>query len=391
MNRKFYILVLLVSFVALSSTAHADLASIETTVNDIKTNLSNVKTNVGTIKTSVTGNISTVADEFKTQVDLLQAKGVLVKETADQLLDWLNSNKDEYLVFAGNQCDNASPCGIFREEMRVFIEEFSYLSDRFPVIEKMGMSDSPRIIRLIDRLPPILIFPMYEVMNRMPDWNKIPEQLANIYDEIGDPEVFSIDFAPPINTLSAEFTQTAVAATTPTGRFCERNASRLDNGIDQVLLNRLQLLVSYLKTTMSIIGEVPPKDQNLEVAGEGGSLPIPNAFKMIVYVVNFVQDAVSTYRDNISICRTIRDQELSRLLTLEIQVASCLQLVDFIMPGTRDDVYNLVANKIEDARNQGISVQQSDRAMALVDSFRADGDWKQAYLKLCDAYSKIGN
>lgn len=391
MNHKFQILVLIVSFVALSTLAHADLSSIETTVNEIKTNLGNVKTNVGTIKTSVTGNISTVADEFKTQVDLLQVKGVLVKETADQLLDWLNSHKDEYLVFAGNKCDNASPCGIFREEMRVFIEDFSYLSDRFPVIEKMGMSDSPRIIRLIDRLPPILIFPMYEVMNRMPDWNKIPVQLASMYDEIGDPEVFSIDFAPPINTLSAGFTQTAVAATTPTGIFCERNASRLDNGIDPVRLNRLQLFVSYLKTGMSIIGEVPPKDQNLEVVGEGGSLPVPNVFKMIVLVVNFVQDAVSTYRDNINICRSIRDQERSRLLTLEIQVASCLQLVDFIMPGTRDDVYNLVSDKIESARNQGIPVQQSDRAMALVDSFRADGDWKQAYLKLCDAYSKIGN
>jgi hypothetical protein len=345
----------------------------------VKDDITAIQTNVREIKTNVSGNISTVANEFKMQVDLLQDEGFLLKDSAEQLLNWLNSHRDEYLEFYGNKCDNDSTCGIFREEMRIFIADFSILSDRFPVIEKMGMSDSPIIIKLIDKLPPILIFQMYTVMNRMPDWNKIPEKLSGIYDEIGDPEVFSTNFEPRINVNM-----------TPTERFCELNADRLDNGIDPVRLNRIQLFVSFLKTRWNVAGEIVPDSQTLTIVGEGGSVPLPNLFKMIVHVINFMQDAVSTYRDNINLCRDIRDIERSRLLTLEVQVANCLQLTDFIMPKSRDDVYDLVVDKIDNARNAGISVRQSERSMSLVDNFRNDGDWKEAYLKLCDAYKKIG-
>jgi hypothetical protein len=342
-------------------------------------NIGEIQTNVSNIETSVNGKISTVANEFKKQVDLLQDEGFLLKDSAEQLLNWLNSHRDEYLEFYGNKCDNDSTCGIFREEMRIFIEDFSILSDRFPVIEKMGMSDSPFIIKLIDKLPPILIFQMYTVMNRMPDWNKIPEQLSGIYDEIGDPEVFSTNFEPRINVNM-----------TPTERFCELNADRLDNGIDPVRLNRIQLFVSFMKTRLNVAGEIVPPSQTLTILGEGASVPIPDIFKSIVHVINFIQDCASTYRDNINLCRDIRDIERSRLLTLEVQVASCLQLTDFIMPESRDDVYGLVEDKIDKARNAGISVRQSERSMSLVDNFRDDGDWKEAYLKLCDAYKKIG-
>ena len=394
-----YIILFLFLFPVLNAHASIDWGdSPFTTLND---NVNTVKSNVSTITGKVTGNISTVADQFKSQIDLLQSQGLLVKETAEQLLDWLNDHKEDYVKFASpGRCGAGSPCDIFREELRTFVQNFSSLSDRFPVVDKLGLSDAPVLTRLLDKLPPIILFPIYETMSRMPDWNKLPEQLASIYDEIADPDVFSVRLSPlsvadtsgfaATAYTTASFTTSASTINTPTERFCESHTDRLDKGIDPVRLNRIKLFISYLKAVFDIIGEVPPKDQNLELVGEGGSLPIPNAFKMIVHAINFIQDAVQTYRNNIQICRDLRNAERDRNLQLEIQVAQCLQLADFVLPGTRDDIYDLVTNKVNVASQYGLPVDSSLKSIRLADNFRAAGMWKSAYLKLCDAYKKIG-
>lgn len=385
---QFLFIVLLSSMV--TSAYAITLEDIGQDISNIKTNVTTIKSNVSNIKTTVTGNVSSVADEFKQQIDALQSRGLLLRETSDQLLDWLNSHQDDYLAFVGSQCGVGSPCYDFRIELNKFIQDFSLLSDRFPIIENLGMNDSPRIINIVNNLPHILVFTLYETMARMPDWNMLPSYLAAVYDEVGDPDVFSIDLAPLANVSAKGVTAAASTNATPTQTFCTKNAARLDNGIDPVSLNRIKLFVSALKTTMSVISEVPPKDQNLEVVGEGGSLPIPNLFKMIVHVVNFIQDAVQTYRNNIGICIDIRDKAQARELTVEVQVANCLQLVEFIMPGTRDEVYNLVISRIDSAAAEGVPVDKSNSSIAEADMLREKGKWKNAYLKICEAYNKIG-
>ena len=156
--------------------------------------------------------------------------------------------------------------------------------------------------------------------------------------------------------------------------------------MDPVRLNRINLFISGLATTFDVFGESLPKDQGLNLLGEGGSLPFPNTLKMIAHVIGFIQQAIGTFHANLDICRSIKDREIQ----LEVQVAQCLQLADFILPATRDEIYDLVTRRIEEARSYGIPVTKSDNAIAQADYFRQQQQWKSAYLKLCDAYGKIG-
>jgi len=227
-------------------------------------------------------------------------------------------------------------------------------------------------------------------MNRAPGWRTIPQDLASIYDEIGDPDVFSVRLTPLASATAASVSPRAFAATpafgTPTERFCSNHVNRVNNGMDPVRLNRINLFVAFVNTMLNIFGESLPKDQGLNLLGEGGSVPFPNTFKMVAHAVNFIQGALATFHANLEICRAINDREIQ----LQIQVAQCLQLADFILPGSRDEIYEIVTHKIEEARSNGMPVAKSDSAIVLADSFRRQYRWKEAYLKLCDAYRKIG-
>jgi len=379
-----------VPFNANAGWSDSEIDDLKKKVNKIKNDVKKVKKNVNTVKKDIRGNISSVSDEFKEQVDILQSKGELLKETAEQLLDWLNEHKEDYQLFAGSdRCAGGSPCDLFRDELRTFVQDFSLLSDRFPIIEKIGLNDAPVLTKLLDRLPPIILFPLYETMQRMPEWREMPVQLSSIVDEIGDPDVFSVRLSPLPDLDDIK---------TPTERFCDNKADKLDNEIDQVRLNRIKLYISYIKSIYSAGGEISvPDTQTIAILGEGGSIAIPNVMKVIVIAIEFVQEAVGTYRANLDICRSLRDNALEdelrdqeRMILLETQVAQCVQLVDFILPEQRDEIYNLVIDKVNQADDAGLPVSMSLNLLGNADEFRYNEMWKDAYLQICEAYSNIG-
>jgi len=357
------------------------------------TDFTDLTKSVNSVNSKVTGNIAEVADEFKLQVTELQKNGQLLQESSKEFLKWLNDHAVEYNEFAGTpRCGSGTACEQFRADMITFVQDFSLLSDRFPIIEKVGLSDAPVMTLLIQRMPKVLLFFLYDTMNRAPDWRSIPQDLASIYDEIGDPDVFSARLSPLPGTAVASansfgtVTSLNVGQTTPTERFCENHVTRVDNGMDPVRLNRINLFISLLATTFNVFGESLPKDQGLTLLGEGGSVPFPNTLKMVAHVIGFIQQAIGTFHSNLEICRAINDREIQ----LQIQVAQCIELADFILPGTRDEIYDIVTQKIEEARSNGMPVAKSDNAIVLADNFRRQYRWKEAYLKLCDAYKKIG-
>lgn len=395
---------ILLASLVLSSIARAEIDWSDGPFDDLKTKVTNVQTNVNTIQTKVVGNISTVADELKKQVDILQSKGILLKDGAEQLLDWLNANIDAYQSFAGQpRCGSGSPCAGFRDDLTGFLHDFSDLSDKFPIIERAGFKDSPLLTRAIEHWPPVLLFPLYQAMSHSSAWRELPEQLGGIYDEIGDPDVFAFDLIPASasfdnSTYNYTYTYNANAingssssSQTPTERFCSNKADRLDSQIDSVRLNRIKVGVSGLATVMNIIGEVQPKDQNFSVLGEGLSVPVPNFFKMLVHATTWIREAVNAYRENIAICINLRETRLAEEQRLEDNIAHCVMLTDYLLDSGFGKARALVENRIDWFDSLGISVDKSVNSLATADSQWTRGHRNEAYNALCDAYKKIGS
>lgn len=356
-------------------------------IETIKIRVTDVQSKIITVKDTVTGNAKDVADEFKIQVNLLKDKGVILKETAEQLLIFLDSHKDEYFEFAGDsRCGNNSLCDEFKQDLLNFMGDISDLSDKFPIIEKVGLNNQEFLPDIISKLPPILLFPMYRAMSKADDWKVIPENLANIFNEIGDPDIFSLE----LNSVSKS-SSVSLLSTSATDRFC---SNRLDDPSplidDPIRLNRIKVYISSLTTTLSYMGEVLPKDQSIDIFGEGGSIPIPNFLKMIVHVIKFAQGAVDTYRANIQICKDIRDKELAIEIEMENNIAHCVLMTDYLLDSGHAKVRDLVDREIQRFDDFGVDVDRSNDLMGIAERHWNKGHRNESYRSICKAYQQIG-
>src|SRR3546814_17659627 len=70
---------------------------------------------------------------------------------------------------------------------------------------------------------------------------------------------------------------------------------------------------------------------------------------MLKNTIELVQAGVETYRDNIAICN-------DRIRELELLVAQCIWIDDFVRPSTGAEVYNVVRNQIDAAAADGVPV-----------------------------------
>jgi hypothetical protein len=124
-----------------------------------------------------------------------------------------------------------------------------------------------------------------------------------------------------------------------------------------------------------------------EAVGFGSDTVIPNPLKaqikLLLLIFDVTQQGVQTFRANLQICRDQRRD-------LEFQVARCIELVDFVMPSKRDDVYELVVDIVNKAEEEGVSVSNARKSLERAEKHRLNMRWKEAYLSLCDAYQKIG-
>ncbi|MDH3947809.1 MAG: hypothetical protein OEU74_02500 [Gammaproteobacteria bacterium] len=358
---------------------------------DSPNKIDEITQNVTDIRNDVTGNAKEVADNFKEQLDDLVAKGLILRESVEDLLTWLLSRQGPYREFVGDspRCNSFTTCHQFRLDLSNFFMGIADQGANFPAIEKAGL-DGSRAVDIIMRTPPIILFGLYEAMNRIPDWTEMPANLQSIFDEIGDRDVFSIRLEENEESATASTPQVAamaIGSRTPTQRFCDRWERRVDKEMDPVRLNRIQFFVYYMRSVFGIVESLTSETIGADIAGEGNETLIPNPLKaqlkIVLFVFDVIQRGAQTFRDNLGVCRANRRE-------IEIQVAQCIELVDFILPSRRDDVYMFVQTKVVNAGGEGVPVVRAERSLEAAEDFRSAGKWKQAYLKLCDAYRQIG-
>lgn len=369
---------------ALSSVpAHAEWTDtkIDKIIDDVKA-----------VKTEVVeeGNVKVVADEFQSQIEELLEKGLILKESLEDFLNWLQTRERPYRGFVGSEfprCGGDTVCAQFRIDLSNFFLEIGALRHNFPIIEKSGLGNGSRAAYIVNNSPPIILFGLYEVLERVPDWQQMSDDLQKIFDEIGDPEVFSIRLEEPTATdADARFTPSS-SVRSPSQQFCERWKTRVDNELDTVRLNRIEVFVFVLRQLMGLVESLTSETIGADVVGEGSETLIPNPLKaqlkMAVVVFNVIQKGVQTFRNNLGVCRSSRRE-------LELQVAQCIELADFVLPSKRDAVYQLVQTKVANAEAEHIPVAEAQKSLADAERFRKENKFKQAYLKLCDSYRQIG-
>jgi hypothetical protein len=367
----------------------------DTTIGDIIKDVKDIKN-----QTTGNGPIKKVADEFKTQLDDLVAKGFILKEAVGGILTWLQSREKPYREFVYNndlsspRCGAGTPCGNFRTDLVYFFGDLGALRGNFPIMERLGMGDGSRAISVIQVAPPILLFGLYQTMGRLPEWQSLPFALQGVFDEIGDPDVFALDdvFAPgsiaPASVQANSVAGFALFEKTPTQRFCERKAWAIERQIDPVRMNRLKFFVFYLRQGLGLAESLTHETIGADIVGEGNESVIPNPLKVqlkaVVVVFDVVQRAVQTFQANLDICRKKNSE-------IEMQVAQCIPLVNAVMPGSRDNIYNLVVTKVDAAEEDGLDVTQSDFWLGTADIQRAAGEYRDAFGSLCSAYQTIGS
>lgn len=326
--------------------------------------------NLRSVKSTVQGNVAITANDLRRQLDELKANGVLIKSSVEEILVWLEHRRGPFSQFKGGNCGAGSPCADFRNRLKRFAGDMSSLADRFPAVEKVGLGDGVFAEGVIDILPPFILFGFHQVMDKVAGWEDIPLDLLEVYEEIADPEAFSISFAEPATTR------------TPTERFCENRAHRVDAPTDPIRLNRIKSAGFALKTAVDVWSEFAPDTVGGSLIGEGVygipifAKPIVKAIKGAIEVIQF---QVETYRQNLGVCR-------NRLREIETHLVGCMQFAEYKQKAANDEVYAFVEKKLEEFR----SPSKAQRALQEARSNRDRRLWGQAYNNLCLAYQYLG-
>lgn len=343
----------------------------------------------------LTGRLAIVKNDLHQQLVELNQRGGPVKDSIQDFLQWLEDRREPYESFVfsmrnGERCGAGSRCSEFRAELTQFVQDLTdaEMREMFPIIDRIGL-DGGRAIDTINIAPAVVLFAIHETLGRTEEWKKIPVNLRDLFDEIGDRQVFS-SFLDPFSeepSTNAVIANNMLFERTPTQRFCDRHASRLERQIDPVRLNRLKLYVDFVKAFPDSMNSILSPTVGLSLVGEGSDSLLPNPvsgmFKVMVTVIETTQRAVQTFRDNLQICRDRRRE-------LELQLAQCIELVDFVKPTKRDEVYELVVDIVNKAEEELVPVSNARKSLARAEAHRDNARWKEAYVSLCDAYQKIG-
>jgi hypothetical protein len=226
-------------------------------------------------------------------------------------------------------------------------------------------------------------------MSRTPDWQDAPSNLQSIFDEIGDPDMFSLRLQEEQTGITASQLTTVrgVGDVTPTQRFCSRWEKRVDNELDPIRLNRIKFYMFYIRQILGMLESLTNETIGVTLVGEGNETLVPNPLKaqlkILTVAFDVIQKATQTFRDNLGVCRQNRRE-------IELDVAQCIELVDYTLPSKRDAVYFLVETKIENAELENVPVASARQVLRQAERDRDKGKWKLAYLHLCEAYRKIG-
>jgi hypothetical protein len=355
--------------------------SLQAKADWVSTDITNVVNYVTDMWNVVMGDVKDTAQDLRRQLTQLQQQGDTVKETVDDTLDLLQHRRQPFQDFVNGgagRCGAGSPCGDFRNDLRNFVLDMAALRQWFPQIEKSGLGSGQHLADIIDHTPPLALFGTYEVLQRVPGWQDIPTELGNLYDEIGDPDAFSFEASGPSQVIAKS--GAAGSFDTPQGPtdvFCSKGKQPR---WDAVRLNRVKASLFLLKNMLDGLSEFTDAYIEIELAGEGGSVPLvlKGIAKTAASIIESIFDAVDAHRANLDVCRQI-----------EADVAQKAALVAY---RTRDPVAHAywVVHGILDYRTQkGLDETQAAALLNTARGYAYRGLWKNAFSSISDAYAAL--
>jgi hypothetical protein len=208
--------------------------------------------------------------------------------------------------------------------------------------------------------------------------------LADFFDEIGDPEVFSVGIPPSpqvaVVSVKARSLPGFGPTISPAEDFCSKGKEPL---LDPVRSNHLKALLFRWKNRFDSFSEYPPDEANISLVGEGGGavkIPAKAFLKSVSNAIDSILNLADTYRANLDVCKRI-----------ETDVAQCTPLAEYrTSAGTRMAywvVYGIVNRRsTADAKlNTTAAKQQLDEAAF----YYGSSNWKQTYTQICRAYAAL--
>ena len=336
--------------------------------------------------TTVAGNIKDAAD------DLIDQKGKrtqAIKDNVDDVLTFLENRQTPFQDFVNGgagRCGAGSPCAQFRTDLRTFALQMAELKDRFPLLQRDGLADTDFFPELVNVAPPFVLFGVYEILQRIPDWQDLPVDLADIFDEIGDPEAFSTTVQ--ASAQASPGTKTALATIAgPPGlgktldefeAFCSRGKEPL---VDDVKFNKWKGVVTRWKNRLDSASEYPPESATISLVGMGlGNLKLPLKpfLKTVSNALDSVHDMMESYRDNLELCARI-----------EADLAAGAPLVQYRSPAGVRKAYFVFQGILN---RSSLGSLDKTNASNLRDQARRkynEGKFREAYGLLCDAYAAL--
>jgi hypothetical protein len=341
----------------------------------------------------VTGDIPETAADFRRQLDDLSANGAFVVDVAPKVLRLLQDRRQAIEDFAGStfDCEGGTPCAAFRQRLRDFGADFASLADRLPMLARAGAADGSRFATIVDRTPPFLLFFVHEALERVPDWEHVPGDLAEIVDEVGDPDAFAVEWRPSRARAAEADGEARAAADT----FCARKADRVaDPTFDKVALNRWKAALTSLKLVVAAFAEFVPDTVGGAVLGEGLSdvkLPVQAIVKAIASAVEASGVLLDTFQANLDVCRGRLAAVQARRDAVESDLATCTSLNVYRTAAGNDEAHAVLSAVLETASANGQSLTAAQSAVRIVDSYRRRKQWSLAYKFMCKAYARIGD
>jgi hypothetical protein len=347
---------------------------------------------------TVTGDVKDTAQELKQQLTGLKDKGETARETVQDMLDFLQHRRQPLLDFVnGNpptgtgRCGAGTPCANFRADLEDFVLDMADLKSRFPQIEKHGLGDGTVMIDIIDYLPPIALFGVYQIFQHVPDWQDIPQNLADVYDEIADPDAFSLEAPGATATTAASAATMASAAKTArtaglgifqgygiakhgTEDFCLKHGQGRK---DPVKGNRLKAFLTHAKNLAEAIAEYLPEEKTIGAAGETTSVKIPlqAMVKSVAGAIDSIGSQLETYYSNLDECKKI-----------ETDVAACNKLIEYRTDDGNRMAYWVVVGIVN---AQPALQSAAATSLTLAGTNYSSSRYQNAYQNICDAYAAM--
>ena len=353
--------------------------------------IGNIIADVGIIK----GNVVDIpAADLRRQLDDLTANGVFLKEAVPKVLTLVQERRQPIRDFAGPtfDCDAGTPCATFRQELRDFGSDFASLSAKLPMLRKAGIGDGTRLANAIDVTPPFLLFFLHEALEHVEDWQLIPSDLADLYDEVGDPDAFASDWRPSRSRRApGGGEETRSAADT----FCAEKADRVqDPRLDKVALNRWKGGLTTAKLVVAAFAEFMPDTMGGSVLGEGLSdvkIPIQAIVKAIASAVEVSGVLLDTFQSNLDFCRSRIAAAEQHAREIETDLANCTPFNLYRTSSGSDEAYARLSDVLATAEAGGQDTATARSVVRIVDNYRRREQWKLAYKFMCKAYARIGD